>query len=178
MFLRGVLVLRRKPWPIRGRVLQHFFVGLVRQVDVPEKSHKVRVQHLQYGFVGSCRETHNVSIGIGTGWGQQKVTRGHGVAPHGPSILAVVHAHINRPPPPPMQTAAACEETWQIQSTYIPSQQTKRLRTHLVNRRDEAEIDDLRGNPVSPVAHHRCSVIGSELVLDLQKHQRRHSSGK
>lgn len=44
----------------------------------------------------------------------------------------------------------------------------KKLKTHLVHRRNEAEIDELRGDPVSPVAHHRCSVVGSELVLDLQ----------
>lgn len=46
-----------------------------------------------------------------------------------------------------------------------PSLTTK---AYLVRRRDEAEVDQLSGDPVPPVAHHRGAVVGSELLLDLQ----------
>ncbi len=36
---------------IWGRVLQHLLVGLVREIDIPEKSHEVRVQHLRFRMV-------------------------------------------------------------------------------------------------------------------------------
>lgn len=43
---------------------------------------------------------------------------------------------------------------------------------YLVHRRDEAEVDDLGGYPVPPVAHHSCGVVSSELAVDLRSSRR------